>query len=285
MPGSSALSVRRDGAVLHVTLDHPATRNAMSLAMVQDLRELLAAAEQDRRTRVIVLRGASGHFCSGGNVADMAAARARLGSDPGAIAALSAAFGELCVAYARTGLAVVAVLQGAVMGGGLGLACVADVALAGESVVFRLPETSLGIVPAQIAPFLVERLGYSEAKRLAVTGSPVGAREALAIRLVHEVHEDAALDAAVSRIVADILRCAPGALGETKRLLARARLGAATHDFVHDAAQLFSEAVLGPEGIEGISAFAAKRAPGWAQPADAIKPPSATSTVNKDQRS
>lgn len=285
MPGSSAVSVRRDGAVLHVTLDHPATRNAMSLAMVNDLRELLAAAEQDRRTRVIVLRGAGGHFCSGGNVADMAAARAHLGSDPGAIAALSAAFGELCVAYARTGLAVVAVLQGTVMGGGFGLACVADVALAGESVVFRLPETSLGIVPAQIAPFLIERLGYSEAKRLAVTGSPVGAREALAIRLVHEVHEDPVLDAAVSRIVADILRCAPAALGETKRLLARARLAAATHEFVHDAAQLFSEAVLGPEGIEGISAFAAKRRPDWAQPADAIELPSATSTVNKDQRS
>lgn len=281
---TNTLIVRRDGAVLHITLNQPATRNAMSLAMVHELRATLAAAERDGVTRIVVLRGTGGHFCAGANIADMAAARGRLESEPDAIADLNAAFGRLCVDFARTRLALVAVLEGNVMGGGFGLACVADVALAAESVVFRLPETSLGILPAQIAPFLVDRLGYSEAKRLAVTGSPVGAREALAIRLVHEVHAGAALDDALSRIVTDILRCAPGALGETKRLLARAHWSAANDAFVRDAAQLFSTAVLGPEGVEGISAFAAKRRAGWAGP-DATAPTSATFTDKKDQTS
>lgn len=280
----NTLALRRDGAVLHVTLNQPATRNAMSLAMVHELRATLAAAERDGETRIVVLRGAGGHFCAGANIADMVAARSRLESEPNAIADLNAAFGALCVDFARTRLALVAVLEGSVMGGGFGLACVADVALAAESVVFRLPETSLGILPAQIAPFLVDRLGYSEAKRLAVTGSPVGAHEALAIRLVHGVHADAALDDALSRIVADILRCAPGALSETKRLLAQAHWSAANDAFVRNAAQLFSAAVLGPEGVEGISAFAAKRRPGWAQ-FDASPPPSRPSIVNKDQKS
>jgi hypothetical protein len=87
-----------------------------------------------------------------------------------AVAQANVQFGALCVAYAKTPLALVMVLEGSVMGGGIGLACVADVALACETAVFRLPETALGVVPAQIAPFLLERLGYSQAKRLAVTG-------------------------------------------------------------------------------------------------------------------
>jgi isohexenylglutaconyl-CoA hydratase len=255
--------VRPDGPVLHLTLDRPQQRNAMSVAMVQALREALAAAEADGRTRVLVLRGSGGHFCAGGDIRDMATARARLAEDPDAVAELSAAFGELCVAFSQTGLATVAVLEGSVMGGGFGLACVADVALAGESVAFRLPETSLGLVPAQIGPFLVERLGYSEARRLAVTGARLGANEALALRLVHEVHPDSALDAALACVVNGILQCAPGAVAATKALLARARHHAPA-SLVHEAAEVFSAAVLGAEGQEGTAAFVDRHRPAWA---------------------
>ena len=123
----------------------------------------------------------------------MAAARAlamqqRGDDEPDPMAQVNAEFGQLCVAYAQSPLAVVAVLEGSVMGGGLGLACVADVVLACDTTVCRLPETGLGLVPAQIAPFLVERLGYSQARRLAVTGGRVSAEQALAIGLVHAVH-------------------------------------------------------------------------------------------------
>ena len=150
--------------------------------MVLALREALAAAEADDTVRVVVLRGAGGHFCAGADIKDMATARMRLAADPNAIAAVNASFGELCADYARTGLAVVAVLEGTVMGGGFGLACVADVTIAGESAVFRLPETSLGVVPAQIAPYLVERLGTSQARRLAVTGGRIDAEGRLGAR-------------------------------------------------------------------------------------------------------
>jgi len=260
----SAIAVRREGAhgeVTHIVLNRPEVRNAMSLAMVQELRAALAAAEGDG-TRVIVLRGAGGHFSAGADLKDMAAARAKLADNPSVLAETNAAFGELCVAFASTGLAVIAVLEGSVMGGGFGLACVADVAIAGESVVFRLPETGLGVVPAQIAPLLVERLGYSEAKRLAVTGAKVEAQDALRLRLVHEVHDEDALDWAVSRVVADILRCAPGALAATKALVAKARLQAPA-SLVQEAAAVFSRAALGPEGMEGTLAFLHKRKASW----------------------
>jgi isohexenylglutaconyl-CoA hydratase len=259
---ATTLLTRRDSGVLYLTLNRPEVRNAMSLAMVLELRQALAAAESDGQTRVIVLRGAGGHFCAGADLKDMAAARSQVAANPNTLAEINAAFGELCVAFAHTGLAVVAVLEGTVMGGGIGLACVADVAIAGTSAVFRLPETSLGMVPAQIAPFLVERLGYAEAKRLAVTGARLDANAAIALRLVHAVHASGALDNALATVLADVLQCAPGAVAATKALLAKSRF-VAPASMVQEAAEVYSRAALGPEGIEGTSAFLAKRKANW----------------------
>jgi isohexenylglutaconyl-CoA hydratase len=256
----NTVCVESSGGVVHLTLSRPEVRNAMSLAMVGELRDALVSAEADGSSRVVVLRGAGGHFCAGADLKDMAASRERSAD---AVAEVNARFGELCAAFARTHLATVAVVEGTVMGGGFGLACAADVVIAGDSAVFRLPETSLGVVPAQIAPFLVERLGYSEAKRLAVTGCRVDAWQALVLRLVHEVHAATALDAALQRVLNELLHCAPGALSATKALLAKARF-APPGSLVNEAAELFSRAALGSEGVEGTTAFLQKRKPSWA---------------------
>jgi len=265
MADFATLALTSQGGVLHVTLNRPASRNAMSLQMVDELRAVLAQAEASGDVRAIVLRGAGGHFCAGADLQDMAQARQReLAGDGDAIAAVNARFGELCVAFARTGIATIAVLEGTVMGGGLGLACVVDVALAGQGAQLRLPETSLGLVPAQIAAFLVERVGASQARRLAVTGGKVDAAQALAIGLVHEVHADGeSLDAALATTLAQILRCAPGAIAATKSLMAQA-LHVPAADLVEDAARLFARAARGPEGVEGMTAFLQKRSPSWA---------------------
>jgi isohexenylglutaconyl-CoA hydratase len=274
-----AIRIGNTGATLHIGLNRPESRNAMSLQMVAELRQVLQAAEatagQPDAVRVVVLRGAGGHFSAGADLKDMAAARMRATQAPAAgdsangtpdpIAEVNAAFGELCVAYARTPLAVVAVLEGTVMGGGFGLACVADVAIASETANFRLPETSLGVVPAQIAPFLVERLGYSQAKRLAVTGGRLDAATALRLGLVHAVVDTANLQVELDTLLADILACAPGALAATKALMAQARLRE-PQDLVQHAAAIFSRAAQGPEGLEGIAAFLQKRKPQWAMP-------------------
>lgn len=264
------LQVEQTGAVLHITLNRPESRNAMSLQMVAELQQVLHAAEGAAGTpeavRVVVLRGAGGHFCAGADLKDMAGARMRsmqrTAGEPDPIAEVNAEFGRLCAAFANTPLAVVAVLEGTVMGGGFGLACVADVAIASETASFRLPETSLGVVPAQIAPFLVERLGYSHAKRLAVTGGRLDAAAALGLGLVHEVTTPEGLQVALDKVLADILACAPGALAATKALMQRARFAPA-HALVQDAAAIFAQSAQGPEGLEGMTAFIQKRKPNW----------------------
>ncbi|MBI1263834.1 MAG: enoyl-CoA hydratase/isomerase family protein [Alphaproteobacteria bacterium] len=259
------LKLETRARVVHITLNRPELRNAMSLTMVDELLAALEGAEGSG-ARAIVLRGAGGHFCSGGDIRDMGAAQGAAGADGiDPAARVNARFGHLCKAYAETGLPVVAVLDGAVMGGGFGLACVADVALARETAVFRLPETGLGLVPAQIAPFLVERLGYSQARRLAVTGGKIDAHAALALGLVHSVHDgEDALTAALDAVLGDIRKGAPNAIAATKRLIRKARLRDAG-DLIDEAAAVFAAAVKSDEGAEGLTAFLEKRPARWVQ--------------------
>jgi isohexenylglutaconyl-CoA hydratase len=260
----STLSLERQGGVLTVRLNRPEVRNAMSQIMLRELLDTLAAAEAGG-VRAVVLRGSGGHFSAGADLRDMAQARtAPIAHATDPMAEANAAFGHVCAAYAQSPLAVVAMLEGAVMGGGFGLACTADVAIALATADFRLPETSLGLIPAQIAPFLVERLGYSEAKRIAVTGARFGAEEAYRIGLVHKVCADEAeLDAALSATLQQILACAPCAIAATKKLLRRARFEDPA-ELVEPAAALFAKAARGDEGAEGLRAFAEKRKPAWA---------------------
>jgi isohexenylglutaconyl-CoA hydratase len=270
-PSYQTLAAHEQSGVVHVTLQRPDVRNAMNGTMVDELRAVLKAAEARRDVRALVLRGAGGNFSAGADLKDLSRAQAAAppGQDP--VSEWNAAFGRLCTAYACTELPVVVALEGAVMGGGFGLACVADVVLAASTAVFRLPETSLGLLPAQIAPFMLARLGYSETKRLSVSGGKIDAQEALTIRLVHSVHADsAALAAAVSSTLDKIRACAPEATRATKALLMRAYteqnegIGA----LVDHAAGLFAHAFRGPEAQEGIAAFLQKRKPSWAGPVD-----------------
>lgn len=270
-PSFQTISTREQAGVIHVTLQRPDVRNAMNGQMVDELRAVLLEAEARREVRALVLRGAGGNFSAGADLKDLSRAQASApaGQDP--VSEWNAAFGRLCAAYACTELPLVVALEGAVMGGGFGLACVADVVLAASSAVFRLPETSLGLLPAQIAPFMLARLGYSETKRLSVSGGKIDAQEALTIRLVHEVHESsAALDAAVSSTLDKLRACAPEATRATKALLMRAytEQSAGIGALVDHAAGLFAQAFRGPEAQEGIAAFLQKRKPSWAEPAD-----------------
>jgi hypothetical protein len=185
LPDCQTLLLRRDGWRLHVTLNRPESRNAMSFAMVRELTAVFTSLQDDRSVRAVVLRGAGGNFCAGGDIKDMAAAR---GAEPGPdgrdpLALSNRSFGAMLLAVEAAPQAVVAVVEGAVMGGGFGLCCVSDVAIAHAAAKFRLPETGLGVPPAQIAPFIVRRVGLTQARRLAVTGGALDAAQALALGL------------------------------------------------------------------------------------------------------
>lgn len=261
LPVCQTLLLEPHNGVLHITLNRPQSRNAMSLQMVSELRSVLATVHDDRSVRALVIGGAGGHFCAGGDIKDMADARAQGAT---AYRDLNRAFGALLQAVQHAPQVVITVLQGAVLGGGLGLACVSDVALADHQAQFGLPETSLGLLPAQIAPFVVQRIGLTQARRLALTAARFDGVQARRIGLVHFVeHDPQALAERLDELLAHVLCCAPEANARTKKLLL-ASAGQPSDALLDDAAQWFSEAVTGAEGIEGTMAFVQKRKPRWA---------------------
>lgn len=269
LPDCENLLHDREGGVLHVTFNRPAARNAMSTALLGEIVETFAAIADDRSIRAVVLRGAGGHFCAGGDIKDMARAgaakaSAAAGEDP--VAAYNRGFGRMLRQVNSAPQAVIAICEGAVLGGGFGLACVSDVAFAHRDAKFGLPETGLGLPPAQIAPFVVERIGLAQARRLGVCGGRFGGEEARRLGIVHEVfHGESQLQELLAGTLNQVIRCAPGANAVTKEIMLK--VGRMDMDEVLDwGAKKFSEAVVGPEGSEGTTAFIEKRLPSWATP-------------------
>jgi isohexenylglutaconyl-CoA hydratase len=262
LPDCQTLLLNLDVGVLHVTLNRPESRNAMSLAMVGELRSVLESVRHDANVRAIVLRGAGGHFCAGGDIKDIAGARAA-GAD--AYRTLNRAFGSLLEEAQHAPLVLIAVLEGAVLGGGFGLACVSDIALCQQDAKFGLPETTLGILPAQIAPFVVKRIGLTQTRRLALTAARFNGSEAERLGLVHFSEIDSEhLDARLHQVLSQVRQCAPQANAQTKALLLAAE-HEALGPLLDRAAEQFAAAVTGAEGIEGTMAFMQKRPPKWAQ--------------------
>ena len=268
LPAYETLHVERHRQWITVTLNRPNARNAMSFQMVEELQALFDALDP-AETQAVLLRGAAGHFCAGGDLRDMASvfqsgAAPEEGPDPLVVA--NRRFGHLLSQLQRAPQVLIVALEGSVFGGGFGLACVADIALALPSATFGLPEVTLGITPAQIAPFVVARIGLTAARRLALTGRRFDAEEALKLGLIHELcANEEELQEELKRSLIAISRCAPVARATTKALLLQ--VGAPDLEASLDmAAEGFAEAARGPEGRAGVMAFMSKSRAPWRAP-------------------
>ena len=154
-------------------------------------------------------------------------------------------------------------MQGAALGGGVGLACACDIAIAADNASFSVSEARFGILPAVIGPYVTNAVGKRHAKRLALTTVRIGAAEALAIGLVQQVVPPADLDAAVDKTVADLLAGGPNAQREIKALFAQLPVGPITPEVRELTAQTIARVRGSDEAREGFAAFLAKRPPSW----------------------
>lgn len=255
--------IDRHGDTERWTISDPATRNALSDAMVVALFEACLRAKQDGSLRVIVLTGASGAFCAGGSLGHFSSAigqpLAPGENDP--LVAANRAFGDVLHALCDLPQLLVCAVDGAAMGGGFGLLCCSDHVIATERSVFGTPEVTLGLPPAQIAPFVWARLGDRVARQCLLQGLSFKAEAALLVGLVDEI-TDGELEPALQERLQHLRRAAPGALASTKRLLQRLR--GRVPDLRDEAALAFASALRREEASTGLAAFAKKKPAPWA---------------------
>ena len=243
-----ALRIERDGPLLRVTLARPERRNAFDAALIRELTEAFADVGD---VRAVLLAGDGESFCAGADI-DWQRSAIDLSYEENVDDALR--LYRMLASIDSCPAPVVGRVQGYALGGGSGLVCCTDVAVAAPDAVFGFSEVKLGIVPAVISPFVLPRIGTAAARRFFLTGERFDAETALRIGLVHEVASD--LDGAIDRLVGELLSAGPAATRAAKQLI-RDRPGG------EEAARLAATLRTSQEGQEGLRAFLDKRPAAW----------------------
>lgn len=248
----------KDG-VATVTLARADARNAMNAGLIEEITRSMRELAEDDGVQVVILTGEGDYFCAGADIEYMRdTANFSREENQQDARELAAMFG----AVEECPKPVVANVRGAAIGGGVGLVAAADVAVAEEGTVFAFSEVRLGISPATIAPFVVRKIGHSQARALFLTGERFDASRAYEIGLIHQVAAEGKLDGMVRGKVEGLLAGGPEALAATKALLRELR-EASPEEATEITARRIAELRTGEEGQEGLAAFLEKREPAW----------------------
>jgi methylglutaconyl-CoA hydratase len=250
------------GAVARVTLTRPDVHNAFNATLIGELRTIFGGFERESpaELRTVVLGGDGPSFCAGADIAWMRAA-IELDIDGNEHDAIAMA--DMFETLDTCPVPLIARVQGAALGGGMGLCAVADIVVAEAGARFGFTEARLGILPAVIAPFVIAKIGESHARSLFPTARRFDAIRAQRIGLVHEVVEgDEALDRAVDAVVADVLAAGPTAARKAKAVVREVR-GLGHGSAKWHTARVIARQRVSAEAQEGFRAFSEKRRPAW----------------------
>jgi methylglutaconyl-CoA hydratase len=245
--------------VARVILNRPDKHNAMSALMLEDLTQAAADLAQDPSVRVVILTGAGKSFCAGGDLAWMQAQR---DMDSATRSAEARKLAMMLQALNTLPKPLIGAVQGNAFGGGVGMACVCDVAIGIETAKFGFTETRLGIIPATIGPYVLARMGEGRARRVFMSARIFGADEAVDLGILAKAVPAVDLDAAIEAEVVPYLSCAPGAVAAAKQL-ARDLGGQIDQAQIDHTIAALAARWETKEAAEGISAFFEKRTPEW----------------------
>jgi isohexenylglutaconyl-CoA hydratase len=263
LPVTNALVLERQGGILRIYLNRPDVRNALTAEMVSEITAVLDAVRDDRTIRALIFRGNGGVFCAGGDIKGFRSSMQGLGNAT-EIERENRNFGDLLIKLDEHPQVVVMLVEGAAVGGGFGLACVGDITIVERETRFQMSETTLGIPPAQIAPFVVERIGPTQARRLMLTGARFKGDEAVRLGIGHFLADGAtSLELQCQSVIAQIANCAPGANAVTKAIIFES-MRRPRNEALDFAAEGFARCMLNEEGREGVAAFVEKRKARWA---------------------
>ena len=250
------LSAETDSrGVTYLTLNRPEKRNALSAEMIADLTEFASTVQ----ARAVVLAGAGTVFCAGGDLTWM---KAQIDASRTTRMAEARKLAEMLKALNEMPCPLIVRIQGGAFGGGVGLACVADVAVAAEDTKFGLTETRLGLIPATIGPYVIARMGEGRARRVFMSSRIFGTADAVELGIVARSVPAEDLDAAVEAEVKPYLSTAPEAVGRAKAL-ARALGPRIDEDVIDATIARLADSWETEEARQGIDAFFSKRPAPW----------------------
>lgn len=235
-----------DGRVARLTLNRPGSRNALSLALLEGLHLRVDEVSKDTGVSVLVIGGEGKSFCAGMDLKSVM-------NEPGGADQLLLSIAELTIKLRRLHAVVVGRVQGAAIGGGCGLACVCDLALTHTDAKWGYPEVDLGVCPAVVAPWLVEKIGAGRAREVLLMGGTFDGARAAELGLAAAAVARDELEAETEHVVERLASAAPGALRATRTWLAE-MAGGGIEESVRRGAALSAEVVRGEEAQTALRA-------------------------------
>ena len=252
------LDTQISGGIAWVTLNRPDVHNALNDILIEELIETFAGLGQDNRARVIVLTGAGKSFSAGADLTWMQRAAGQSQDENQADAVRLAKMFDTLNTCPKP---LVGLVNGAALGGGVGLVACCDIVVAATGAMFGLTEVRLGLIPATISPYVIAKIGAAQARRFMLTAERFDAPTAKTIGLVHDVADD--IDAAARPILDALLANGPDAMADTKRLIGDVTGKDLTPELRDMTAQRIAARRASDEGREGMAAFLDKRKPNW----------------------
>lgn len=246
--------------VARLTLNRPEVHNAFDENLIDRIARAMARLGADPAVRVVVIAAIGKVFCAGADIAWMQRAAA---NDFDSNLDDARRFAAMMSAIDRCAKPVVARIQGPAYGGGVGIACAADIAICSHAARFCVSEARFGILPAVIGPHLMNAIGSRQARRLALSCETIDAEQALAIGLVHHAVPEPQLDHALDACISDLLRAGPLAQGHVQALFAQLERRPLSDEIQELTSQTISRVRTTAEAREGFEAFIEKRRPSW----------------------
>lgn len=243
-------------SVGRVILHRPSIRNAMNHRMIWELKQAFEEMNTHPSVRVVVLTGSGDAFCAGADLKEM---NSQSNVDK---AQMARDLGDMLQTLYHLGKPVISLVNGPVMGGGMGLVCASDIVVASKDVVFSFPEVRLGIAPAMISYFVVQRIGQVLAKRLLLTGERFSAQTAKQWNVINECVAAAEVDNVGKEYIRQFMSGAPEALRDCKRLIHFVS-NSGIDQSLDFSALMFERMLRSDSAKEGIKAFLEKRKPNW----------------------
>jgi len=253
------LIVESSNGWLDIWLNQIENRNALTESLINDLFDVFSSVKNEKQVRGITLRGKENLFCAGADLKRMKQI-SEAGKDAKKIALeMSLVFGKLFKTINQAPQIVISVAEGFAIAGGFGLACASDLIISMPDTKFALTETRIGLTPSQISPYVINRLGYANARKMMLLGSMINGEQASKLGMVdYLANSSANLDEIINEVKTQVLNCSPNAISVTKKVLS---LNEQIDEKI--AAELFSDCIVSDEGIEGFNSFFEKRIPSW----------------------
>ena len=259
LPNTKNLILEYSDGWLDIWFNNIQNRNALTESLMIDLYSVFSSCHDDREVRGITLRGKGSMFCAGADLKGMRII-SEAGSEAKSIALkMSMEFGNLFQIVNKAPQVIISLTEGFALAGGLGLACASDIIVTMPNTKFALTETRIGLTPSQISPYVINRLGYVNARKMMLIGANIDGKEAKEIGLAdYLAYDNDSLEEILDDIKNQVFKCSPNAIAITKKVI--------TVDQYLDpekAADLFSDCVVSDEGKEGFNSFFEKRKPFW----------------------